>query len=606
MNAEELAKALNGKRSGDGWIARCPAHQDEHASLSLSAGSNGKILVRCHAGCEQTAVIQVLKDLGLWPSEATNNAKRIVAVYPYSDPSGKRLYESVRYEPKGFAERRPDGNGGYVWNLKGVARVLYRLPELVDADPSKPVFIVEGEKDADRLATMGLVATTNAGGAGKWRTVKDRSALHGRRLVILADNDKPGRAHAENVAASEAKTAASVKILALPGLIDKGDVSDWLNAGHTVEELCALADAAPQWASDLRAARAHQAGGNGQADKATSAAIVRRMADVHPEQVRWLWPDRIPLGKLTLFAGDPGLGKSFVSLDIAARASVGGKWPDGSFGNAATDVVLLSAEDDPADTIRPRLDRHGANVRRVHVIEAMRDVAEDGQDVSQRWTDLSRDQRHVEAVIEHVGARLLIVDPISAYLGDKTDSHRNSDVRTILGPLGEMASRTGVAVVAITHFSKGGTTNAMYRSIGSIAFVAAARMAWGFGPHRDDESKSVMLCLKCNLCPKPSGLGYRIADGRVEWDANPVDMDANDLLRDRNTEDRSACDDARDFLADVLAAGHVQAKRIKAEARDAGISWRTLERAKAELKVESFREGFGNEGGWCWRMPTCP
>jgi len=336
----------------------------------------------------------------------------------------------------------------------------------------------------------------------------------------------------------------------------------------------------------------------------TSAAIVRRLADVEPEQVRWLWPDRIPLGKLTLFAGDPGLGKSFVSLDIASRATVGGTWPDGALGNAATDVVLLNAEDDAADTIRPRLDRHGADVRRVHVIDAIRDVAEDGQDVSLRWTDLSRDLRHVEAVVERVGARVLIVDPISAYMGDRTDSHRNSDVRTVLGPLAEMAGRTGVAVVAITHFSKGQSSNAMYRSIGSIAFVAAARMAWGFGPHKDDDTKSVMLCLKCNLCAKPSGLAYRIVDGLVEWDANPVDMDANDLLRDRNPEDRSALSEASDFLTKSLADGPIEAKAVKSQAKVVGIAWRTVYRARRNLGIKAFRKGFGDAGSWFWSMPN--
>jgi len=143
----------------------------------------------------------------------------------------------------------------------------------------------------------------------------------------------------------------------------------------------------------------------------------------------------------------------------------------------------------------------------------------------------------------------------------------------------------------------------MYRSIGSIAFVAAARMAWGFGPHKDDDSKSVMLCLKCNLCPKPSGLGYRIADGLVEWDCNPVDMDASELLRERNGEDQSAFDEASAFLTYVLQHGPLPGRDVEKQAKEAGVSQRTLERAKSRLGVKSIREGFGSESRWLWKLP---
>lgn len=171
---------------------------------------------------------------------ATDSAARIVATYPYRTAEGGVLYECVRYDPKGFRQRRPDGNGGWLWNLNGTPRVLYRLPELRTADPRRTVFVVEGEKDANRLAALGLIATTNVGGAKSWRA-DYATELRGRHVVVLSDLDAEGAQHGHTVGASLAGHAASVTRVVLPGLETKGgDVSDWLDNGHTREELEAL------------------------------------------------------------------------------------------------------------------------------------------------------------------------------------------------------------------------------------------------------------------------------------------------------------------------------------------------------------------------------
>jgi hypothetical protein len=169
-----------------------------------------------------------------------------VAAYDYTDEQGQLLFQVVRYHPKAFRQRRPNGKGGWIWNLQGVRRVLYRLPELLGADPTRPVFVVEGEKDSNALAALGLVTTTNPGGAskGKWRP-EYNEPLHGRHVVILPDNDKVGHKHADQVAQSLHGIAESVLVVNLPGLPDKGDVSDWLQTpGHDKEALLKLVDAA--------------------------------------------------------------------------------------------------------------------------------------------------------------------------------------------------------------------------------------------------------------------------------------------------------------------------------------------------------------------------
>lgn len=177
--------------------------------------------------------------------------KKILATYDYRDESGQLLFQKVRFDPKGFAQRRPNGKGGWLWNLKEVKPVLYRLPELLAADPSQPVFICEGEKDADFLVALGFVATTNPEGAkarkrGNWRPVYNEY-LRGRQVVLPPDNDDSGRVRVEVIAESVFGVASRIKIVALPGLQEKGDISDWLERGGTKEELLALVNETPDW-----------------------------------------------------------------------------------------------------------------------------------------------------------------------------------------------------------------------------------------------------------------------------------------------------------------------------------------------------------------------
>ena len=261
MNADHVLSKLQGvKPAGDGrWQARCPAHEDTNPSLSIAAKSD-RILLHCQAGCGFKEVVEsiglTVKDLFAdngtdrrAPKAADGALGEIVATYDYTDPDGHLLYQVVRFSPKNFRQRRPDPTapGGWTWNLTGIDRVLYRLPEVLAArDSGMTIFIVEGEKDADALAALGLIATTNPGGAGKWKT-SYADTLASAAVCILPDNDTPGREHADQVAAALAGKCSSVKALALPGLPAKGDVTDWLAAGGGPEELVRLADAAPAW-----------------------------------------------------------------------------------------------------------------------------------------------------------------------------------------------------------------------------------------------------------------------------------------------------------------------------------------------------------------------
>jgi hypothetical protein len=208
-DVERIAKHLGGAgRNASGWDCRCPAHEDGKASLSLSIGKGGKLLWHCHAGCVQAAVLEGLKQANVLmngdarPAEhKPQQRRRIVATYSYVDEHGAVLFEVVRYQPKDFRQRRPDGNGGYIWSLGDTHRVLYRLPEVLSADE---VVITEGEKDADRLRSLGFTATTNPEGAKKWQP-SFAEALAGKRVIILPDNDAAARTSRRSPAAFTAR-----------------------------------------------------------------------------------------------------------------------------------------------------------------------------------------------------------------------------------------------------------------------------------------------------------------------------------------------------------------------------------------------------------------
>jgi hypothetical protein len=251
-----LAKLPDAKQAGKGWSARCPAHVDRRASLSIGEGENGRALVKCHAGCKPDAICSAvgLRVLDLMPTADTlatpskpksNGKPRIVAQYEYRDEAGNVLFQAVRYDPKDFRQRRPKPDGGWDWSVKGVRVVPYRLPELL-AESARPVFVAEGEKDVDNLTRLGVLATCNVGGAGKW-TAEHAAFLRGRRVILLADNDEPGRNHVQQVAHSLVGIAEWVRIVDLPRLPPKGDVSDWIAAGGTKDELRRLAESTPAW-----------------------------------------------------------------------------------------------------------------------------------------------------------------------------------------------------------------------------------------------------------------------------------------------------------------------------------------------------------------------
>jgi putative DNA primase/helicase len=601
VNAAEFAQRVpKAHRSEHGaWSGCCLAHDDRSPSLSWRDG-NTCVLVRCHAGCPFEKIVAAFNvrpgqlrydsngDGQARDRDATTSARIAAAIYDYTDARGALLYQEVRYEPKDFRLRRPDGAGGWIWNLNGLPAALYRLPELAEA---RRVYVPEGPKDCDTLAALGLTATTNHGGAGKWR--EEHTAALGAaavpEVVVLRDNDRAGEAHAVSVASALVAAGLRVKRLTLPGpLRDKHgeDVSDWVAVGHTATELEALADAAPILAPN-----------------AADGPVLVNLGDVEPEAVDWLWPQRIARGKIAEVIGEPGAGKTQLTLDMAARVTRGLPWPDGGEAPAGA-VLILTSEDGLADTVRPIVDRQGGDARQVYVLRAVR-IA--GQECP---FNLERDLPALEQAIQRTKAALVIISPLSAYLGAK-DSYKDADVRAILTPLAALAEQYRVAIVGILHLTKAATRRLLLRAQGSVAFVGQARTVLVVGDDPETPGRPLLASSKNNLGPEAPALAFRISDAGLTWEPHPVEGTAERLLavdEPTSRSDRRERDDASTFLRTLLAEGPVASKQVEADAKANGIAQRTLWRAKTDLDIvaDRVRTTDGRTAGWYWRLPVLP
>ena len=332
-----------------------------------------------------------------------------------------------------------------------------------------------------------------------------------------------------------------------------------------------------------------------------------RLSDIEPERVEWLWPGRIPFGKLTILEGDPKVGKSTMGTDIAGRVSTGSPFPDGHR-PAPGSVILMTAEDGLADTVRPRLDAACADSTRVIAWESVEVVDEEGMPAGIRPPSLPRDLNELERLIVATGAVLVIVDVLAAYLGADVDGHRDQDVRRALMPLAKLAERTGAAIFVLRHLNKAGGANALYRGGGSIGIAGAARsiLLAAVDPDDDSGSRRVLAVTASNLAAPVPALAYHLVPAeehgcaRIVWDGVSEHTSTSLLTLPAGEEERSAVDEARAFLIDLLTDGPVPATEVARRARDAAVPMRTLHRAKAALRVKSVRTGTA----WSWTMPA--
>ncbi|MFI6496661.1 AAA family ATPase [Nonomuraea typhae] len=583
------------KEGAGQYTAQCPAHDDRSPSLSVRP-ADGKVLLYCHAGCDSRDVAGALElsVADLFDEQAAQDSRPVVvASYAYIDEQGEVLYFVDRLFPKGFRQRGARGQA----TTRGARRVPYRLPEVLAArDSRRTVYIVEGEKDADRLASLGVAATCNSMGAGKWREEYARY-FAGMDVVIVADKDRPGLAHAKQVQASLTGVAASVRTVEAA---EGKDVTDHLRAGYGLDDLRLVEEAPQERSEEKRLIPARR-------------AQVTWACDIKPEPVVWAWQDgngRIPAGSLSVAGGREGTGKSSFGIWLAAQITRGTL--PGSFYGTPRQVLYVAVEDSWTQTLVPRLMAAEADLSRIGRFEVM--TAEDDETI----LSLPHDNQLLEQAIQDHGVALVVIDPLMSVISAKIDTHRERDVRTALDPLAKLAGRTGAVLLGLAHFSKSSGTDVSSLITGSGAFKNVPRSLFGFA--RDETSPDglrVMTQVKNSLgsLDLPS-LAYVIEEaelrigeettsvGRFRFTGiSPVSV--GDLLGDAHgdPEERQARGEATSWLLDFLesSGGCIAAAKAIEAAKADGIAERTLGRARRKAGVASQRRGFG--GGMTWVHP---
>lgn len=518
-------------------------------------------------------------------------------VYDYADASGSYVFSVVVDRSTDGEKRVAQGvrapDGSIVWGLNGIAEPpLYRLPELlahIGEGRRDPIWIVEGEKCVEALRALGLTATTNPMGAGKWRGWHTDSFIGAWATRVVADLDDPGRAHARAVFAEVGRVVADSEALQPPAdLGDGADVSDLLAAGRSLDELQPLDAVSPT-------------GDTVPAGPPRSRTRLTRLSTVKPRAIRWLDPGLVQIGNLNLVAGIGGMGKSTWLMGVVARLTRG-DLTDGEAGTA----IVVSFEDRADEVLRPRIEAARGDLDRVFTMDVSLDAG--GMVVLPR--DLAELERHVR----DVDARLVVIDPIVAAIDLTLDAHRDQDVRSVLAQLVALAGEKEFALAAVGHLNKAPTRDAYLRIANSTAFYNAARSVVLVTPDPTDPERDRLLTqTKANysrLVPvqrhrieeilldyRDPVTGQQVVTSRLVYVEDADDVDRDDVLGDHRSAPRTT--EAIEFLRDALADGdwHDSAglKTL------APVSEPTLKRAAQELRVEYDSRGFPRST--YWRLP---
>jgi hypothetical protein len=465
------------RKTAKGYTALCPAHDDRHPSLLISESSGGNIRVHCFNLCSNDSILSAIglekKDLFVKesPSSVRFNAngtgaapktvKVIEAVYPYKDADGVTLYENIRYDPKGFTQRRPDNFGGYIYNLDGIDRVPYRLPELLETMemPDPEVWLTEGEKDADNLGLLGLPASSFK----NW-TQSFNQYTRGSHAVLFRDHDTSGVKQANDAARIIAEAAKSVKLIDLyegEPVADKHgqDVSDWIDArrgegldNETIaERLAVMVDGYDVWQPDAADAPkpANSSNSNG--------LQIEYLDTVTALEISWLARPLIPFGFFTLLDGIEGIGKTFAMLDLAKRLTLGLPMPFTGEKHDPGNVLFLSIEDSPEYILKPRFEKMLGDCSRLAILRGHLDFSAAG------FADL-------EQTVEAHKMKFVLIDPIFSFTG-RADINNTSDVRPITDRLNRIAAKYGIAIVGVRHINKS-------KGFGDSRNAGAHSVAW--------------------------------------------------------------------------------------------------------------------------------
>lgn len=557
----------------DEYTAICPAHDDQDPSLSIKFDrETGKTLLKCF-GCEHTYA-DFLKAWGI------KQSRREVCRYNYYDEEGKLLWQRVRYEPKGFSVCHQEGEKD-IWHTKGIEQGLYRLPELLQ-DPNGVIYIVEGEKDCDRLREAGYTVTTS-GGAKTWNSNMN-GYFKNRDVIIIPDRDEAGKNYAAIVAKELFNVAKSIKIVKLP--FGK-DLFNFCESGGNRKTFTETVSKTPVLKS---------------VPKPTTGILQHKtLSNVTPEEIEWLWPEIIPSGMLTLIVSQEGIGKSCLASNIAAYVSRGLAWPNlPETPNPKGDVIIFNAEESTGAVLVPRLVANGADLNLIHEAQNVIDP-----DKKTHFFDVEKHMTKLENLVNtYPKTRLIILDPITSYVSCKENS--NAEVRQALASLVDFARRKNIAILMLTHLNKKVDLGMINRAIGSRAWSAIPRIIWGLLKEEivDGEGNKIetdrrfMLNIKTGIGPRPLGLQFHIGEkGAITWETERCNKSIDENLKGQGRTSR--VEEAAGWLHEFLKSGNKASATIFEEGKQQGFARNTLYRAKSTLPIKVTKRGSGD---WEWGL----
>jgi len=629
VNISDLIQSLGAKKSGSGYMALCPCHNDKNPSLSL-AEKNGKVLFKCMAGCSQEILIEEFKSRGLWDGKQEQsknqkaklnlndltsiavqyhtslnpfnsdflqnerylseevirdfligNSRERLTIPVFDDAGGVpdiRRYLPIHMRKKGDQKILPEpgGDGSAklfpIQILKWIQSKLASdfnpncdgLGNLKSHDLPKYVVLCEGELDALALISNGIPCITNTCGANAWTSsFSERIAQLKIPVVILMDNDPAGESGAVERARSLKSTGVEVYLCSWPRDRFEGhDVTDELKLFGLASLLEII-------------------------DQRVEYSDITRLSNVKAEKVNWLFEPYIAIGKVMIVEGQPGQGKTFMSLAIASAVTIGGRGLPGDIEFEPGIVLLMSAEDGVADTIKPRVDTMEANQHSIIIPNELFTLDEAGF-------------RDLEKLVRDHKPRLVIIDPMMPFLKAGADSNKATDMRPFFRSLSRLAEKYGCAIVVTRHLAKSKDQDGVAKGLGSIDIAAAVRSILQVSQDPKDLTLKSVNHIKSNIGPLGKSLLFRIKDNRFFWEGFVNNAPGESAIE---REPQRKIDEACGFLREILKSGPVP-KDMILQRKSTFVSEATLNRAKEELKVKSIKVGGGEHQHWVWMLPN--
>jgi len=608
LTIHDILSRLEGVKGRDGqWSARCPAHEDRRQSLSVSVGRDGRVLMKCHTGCDVEDIVAAMglqmKDLfvEVTPEQAFQPSGRppVVATYDYRDDAGKLLAQKLRRADKSFSWRRPDGKGGWIYNRQGVPHRLYVAGELDGV-----IHVVEGEKDADNFrAQIGGCAVSGAdgaGGKGKWRE-EYTEQLRGRPVVILQDNDDAGRAYAQQTAAALHGVAKSVRLVDLakcwPEIPEKGDISDMIAAKGAAEAarlLVELEKATPKWDPDTT-----------EPDQSLAPdpllSLFKPLSDYQEEEAEWIVPGWIPKGQISLIAADGGIGKTTLWCHIIAALSNGRTCildPPGTT-REPMKITFLTTEDSVRKKLRKKLRLAGANMDNI----ITPDFAKDRDGLLRK---VKFGTPEMDKVLRSLHPVLCIFDPVQGFTPPKVNMGSRNEMRDCMSPLiaiGEEIDTTAL-IVCHTNKRKGAYGRDRIADSADLWDIARSVMMAGYA---EEQGVRYLSNEKNNYAPLQETILFTIDD---DEQIHKVDTtwkrDREYVLGAEAARSAPKREDCKAFILKTLgdAGGAMPTAELEAAAKTSGFSFAAIKRAKKELKAEGTVKYFhtGSNEDRIWHM----